>query len=144
MFSHQVSSLETLRTIGALFKIVRLCAQATPSQATPSQATPSQATPAQAMPAQATPEKLKNVQATPKPKPTPTQYKYIYITCMNPFMFSHQVSSLETLGTISALVRPFASVHNTVVQGHFRPSNEARATLFTDKWSFPWVINSQF
>ena len=139
MFSHQVSSLETLGTIGALFKIVRLCAQATPSQATPSQATP-----AQAMPAQATPEKLKNVQATPKPKPTPTQYKYIYITCMNPFMFSHQVSSLETLGTISALVRPFASVHNTVVQGHFRPSNEARATLFTDKWSFPWVINSQF
>lgn len=59
--------------------------------------------------------------------------------CMNPFMFSHQVSSLETLGTISALVRPFASVHDTVVQGHFRPSNEARATLFTDKWSFPCV-----
>ena len=50
-------------------KVVRLCAQATPSQATPAQATPAQATPTQA-----TPEKLKEVQATP----TPTQYKYIY------------------------------------------------------------------
>ena len=54
--------------------------------------------------------------------------------CMNPFVFTHQVSSLEALWAKRALEGSLAGVRYPVVEDHLAASGEVGAAHLTLEW----------